>query len=162
MPLTFNIRHLDHHGLRLVGELPTSELDLERIDAMILAGERLKHDIEVERHERAFFVRGSLELLLRCECVRCLRPFERLLRLSDWTCLLPMEGEEKVLIVNDCVDLTPYVREDIVLAFPQHPSCEVGCSGLIGARLPSDKNSPGGGSTKRATAAWSELDKLKL
>ena len=43
---------------------------------------------------------------------------------------LPLEGEEEVPVINDCVDLTPYMREDILLAFPQHPLCEPDCGGL--------------------------------
>ncbi len=35
-----------------------------------------------------------------------------------------------VPIKNDCVDLTPWVREDILLGFPQHPLCRPDCGGL--------------------------------
>jgi len=37
---------------------------------------------------------------------------------------LPLEGEEKTPVDNDCVDLTPFAREDMLLEFPQHPVCE--------------------------------------
>jgi uncharacterized metal-binding protein YceD (DUF177 family) len=64
------------------------------------------------------------------------------------------------------VDLTPYVREDIFLAFPQHPLCDVNCSGL---KTPKENAVPGpvvGGGEDGAGAGkaspWSVLDKLKL
>ena len=162
MPLTFNVRHLDHQNLRLAGELPTLDLGLDHLDEMIRVGEQLKHDLEVERHERSFFVRGNLELSIHCECVRCLKHFERIIKLSNWVCLLALDGEEKVLIVNDCVDLTPYLRDDIVLAFPQHPLCEPRCCGLIGARHPGDGSSNVGCPAGKAASTWSQLDKLEL
>ena len=73
---------------------------------------------------------GSLTLTLDCECVRCLKTFEHELKLTDWALHLPLEGEEKVPVENDCVDLTPFVREDILLEFPQHPLCKPDCRGL--------------------------------
>lgn len=163
MQISFNIRHLENGTVRLAGELPAGELELEQIDEMIQAGKPLKHDLEVERHDRAYLVHGSLELPIRCECVRCLKPFESVIRLPNWSCLLPLEGEDKVLIVNDRVDLTPYVREDIVLAFPQHPLCEPECCGLVATRRSDGKtamlSSP---PEDNAASAWSELNKLKL
>ena len=53
-----------------------------------------------------------------------------MVRVDPWIADLPLVGEEKVAVDNDCVDLTPYLREDILLAFPQHPLCEPDCRGL--------------------------------
>src|ERR1051326_5574811 len=133
MPLLVNLRHLEHKTVTLKGELPAEELDLEGIDELIRAASELEHNLEVERHERSLLVQGSLGLTLACECARCLKKFQHRLELGRWSCLLPLEGEDKVLVSNDCVDLTPYLREDIVLAFPQHPLCEPECPGLLSA-----------------------------
>ena len=162
MPLLFNIRHLEHQTVTLRGELPAAELDLGGIDELIQANSPLQHDLVVERHDRSILVQGCLGLSLRCECVRCLKGFEYRLAFDSWSCLLPLEGEDKVLVSNDCVDLTPYLREDIVLAFPQHPLCEPECRGLMAsspkvARLSSDMSVTGDRSS-----AWAELNKLKL
>ena len=48
--------------------------------------------------------------------------------IATWTLHLPLEGEDKVTVENDCVDLTPFVREDILLEFPQHPLCKPDCA----------------------------------
>ena len=162
MPLLINIRHLEHRTVALRGDLSVEELDLDGIDELIRADFPLAHDLVVERHERSILVQGSLRLTLTCECVRCLKAFEHRVVLEEWSCLLPLEGEDKVLVSNDCVDLTPYVREDIVLAFPQHPLCEPECRGLMAsspkvARLSSDMSVTGDRSS-----AWAELNKLKL
>jgi uncharacterized protein len=161
MPLVVNIRHLAKHNLRLQGQLPVSELDIDGRDAMIQLRQPLKHDLEVERLEDAILAQGHLRLTLDCLCVRCLKPVRYDLDLADWTCLLPLSGEEKVAVVNDCVDLTPHVREDILLAFPQHPLCKPGCGGLLPktskAQPVSDKSQD-----KDASSPWTKLDKLKF
>ena len=161
MPLLFNIRHLEHQTVTLRGELPVAELDLGGIDELIQADSPLQHDLVVERHERSILVQGRLGLKLRCECVRCLKSFEYRLAFDAWSCLLPLEGEDKVLVCNDCVDLTPRVREDIVLAFPQHPLCEAECRGLMSRRVAGSKQN-GASATGELSSAWAELNKLKL
>ena len=162
MPLLFNIRHLERQPVTLSGELPVAELDLDGIDELIHAKSPLLHDLVVERHERSVLVQGRLELKLGCECVRCLKSFEYRLAFDSWSCLVPLEGEDKVLISNDCVDLTPYVREDIVLAFPQHPLCEPECRGLMGASPNGARASSGANVTGDRSSTWAELNKLKL
>jgi len=162
MPLLFNLRHLERQTVTLSGELPLSELDLDGIDELIHAKSPLQHDLVVERHERSVLVQGRLELKLDCECVRCLKSFEYRLALDSWSCLLPLEGEDKALVNNDCVDLTPYVREDIVLAFPQHPLCEPECRGLQAAAPSGARPSGNAIATGDLSPAWAELNKLKL
>ncbi len=158
----FNTRRLENHGIHLQGEMPAAELDLNQIDEMIAFGELLTYDLEIERQEKAIFVHGSLEIPLRCECVRCLKEFDKGLSLSGWTCFLPLEGEEKVLVSNDSVDLTPYLREDIVLALPQHPLCEPDCGGLKSTRQPDEVEPIADDRQDKQMSRWSDLDKLKL
>ncbi|MFO1475421.1 MAG: YceD family protein [Verrucomicrobiota bacterium] len=162
MPVTVNLRHLESDDLRLEGELPVEELDLQLRDAVIRVERPLEYRLDVEKLGVELLAKGSLRLALRCECVRCLSAFETVLELPDWTCLLPLEGEDSVPISNDSVDLTPYIREDILLEFPQHPVCGKDCRGLPnpqgGKEL--DVNEPG--HSAPGSSAWSELDKLKF
>src|SRR5437763_15673148 len=161
MPLLINIRHLEHEAITLRGQLPGADLDLDCIDEMIRVASTLEHDLLAERHERSILVQGSLRLTLACECVRCLKAFEHRLKLNEWSCLLPLEGDDKVLINNDCVDLTPYVREDIVLAFPQHPLCEPDCRGLRPGPQAGTGQSSGTTAYEDLSSAWAGLNKLK-
>jgi len=121
MPLIVNLRQLEENDVVLRGELPVDELDLDTRDEMIRVTRPLRHEFEVQMLDRSLLIRGSLRLMLECRCVRCLKPFKRELKLNPWTCHLPLEGEERVPVVNDCVDLTPQVREDMLLELPRHP-----------------------------------------
>ena len=160
MPLIVNLRHLEENDVVLRGELPVAELDLDTGDDMIRAAGALRHELEVQLLDDSLLLRGSLRLMLECRCVRCLKPFKRELKLNPWTCHLPLEGEERVPVVNDCADLTPYVREDMLLELPRHPLCKPDCRGLEKIKTGKAKNP--GGRDELIPPAWAELDKLKL
>ncbi len=161
MSLLVNLRHLEKKPLLLTGELAVEQLELEEVDELIQFQSPLRYDLEIQKIEKSILAQGALALSLNCECVRCLGPFVRLLELGEWACLLPLEGEEPVAIANDCVDLTPYIREDILLELPQHPLCKPECAGLSSALR--DKIKPGGdGELQAAASAWTVLNKLKL
>lgn len=158
MPLTFNIRHVDKDDLDLSGELPAEELDLQARDELMRVAGPLEYDLVAQHLEGAVLVRGHLHLEMRYTCVRCLTEFEQAVDLADWTCHLPLVGDDAVVINNDVVDLTPYVREDILLALPQHPLCKSECGGL---EIPDSVKEPGRKSGQ-TPSAWDELNKLKL
>jgi len=155
--LKINLRHLEENGLRLQGELPAAELDLGVNDELIRSERPLKYDLSAELLNDAVLVTGSLALPLDCECSRCLKKFRTTLKLKGWAAHLPLEGEDKVAVENDCVDLTPILREDILLDFPQHPLCKPDCAGLKNnsVRTPEAADEP-------ALDVWAKLDKLKL
>jgi uncharacterized metal-binding protein YceD (DUF177 family) len=162
MPLVVNLRHLESQDIRLEGKLPAKELDIDPLDTVIQVIEPLEYDLEVQELEDGLLVRGRLLLNLECQCVRCLKPFQHHLELDDWTCHLPLQGEDCVAAVNDCVDLTPYVREDILLEFPRHPLCDPECRGLPGTSIGKPRNSSSSGKSDMDLSAWAKLNKLKL
>jgi uncharacterized protein len=162
MALTFNIRHLEHKNLELQGQMALEELDLEPVDIVVHPQAGLTYDIEIQKFENNILVQGSLSLPLKCECVRCLKSFPYQLELPDWSCLLPLQGEDAVPIINDTVDLTPYLREDMLLNFPQHPLCEPECDGIkLPAQTEQKKQKPSGAKPP-GESVWTALDKLKL
>ena len=163
MSLIVNLRDLENRNQLLRGELPLTELNFDAHDPMIRARQSLHYDLEVEMLDDSLLVQGLLRLPLDCQCVRCLKNFEFLLELDPWTLHLPLEpleGEEVVSIKNDCVDLTPLVREDILLGFPQHPLCRPDCDGLKQASVGKARKTVGKDESK--PSAWAELNKLKL
>lgn len=158
MPVTVNLRHLENKNVHLEGELSPDELDFAKPDEMVQPNEPLDYDLEVEQSGQNLLVRGKLYLTLDCQCVRCLRPFKYEIELDPYDALVPLEGEDKAPVVNDLVDLTPFLREDILLAFPQHPLCEADCD-----RVPELKSMKSSGTSAQGQkSAWDELNKLKL
>ncbi len=162
MPLTFHLRDLNEENLQLEGELTAADLELETLDEVVHVNQPLTYELEVQQLEDALLVQGQLTLHLDCECVRCLKPFQYTIELADWVCHLPTVGDDKVSVINDSVDLTPYIREDMVLAFPQHPLCNPDCGGLVKTQEQPEKGSGAAAKTDESSSAWSALDKLKL
>lgn len=160
MPLLVNLRHLERQDLKLEGEMPVAELDLDLRDELVQAVVPLRHNLVVQELDDSLLVRGDLVLPLNCECARCLEPFVYRLELKDWTCLIPLSGEEAVARDGDTVDLTPFLREDILLELPQHPLCKPDCGGL--KKPTSEKSKPSGSSDVKTSSAWAELEKLKF
>jgi uncharacterized metal-binding protein YceD (DUF177 family) len=157
-----NLRRLEVHSVHLEGELSVEELDIETRDEVIRLAEPLRYDLEVEKLDQALLAKGRLCLNLQCQCVRCLKPFQHRLVMDQWVRHLPLDGEDKVAVVNDCVDLTPYVREDILLEFPRHPLCDPGCQGLQKASLGKSKDADSDSKADVGLSAWAELNKLKI
>jgi uncharacterized protein len=153
-----NLRHLEEHPVSLEDELTPDELDIGIDDPLIHIKGPLAYEIEVQEMDKALLAEGALRLTLDCECARCLKPFRFDMNLGTWACHIPLEGEERAQIVNDVVDLTPYIREDIVLAFPQRPLCAPDCQGLPGVQPATDQSSE----SPLTSNPWAELNKLKL
>jgi len=161
MPLLVNLRHLADRNLILSGELPAGELEIDARDEMIHVEQPVRYELEVHKLDQSLLLRGRLRLTLDCHCVRCLKAFPHVLELAPWTCLIPLAGEERAPVVSDCVDLTPYIREDILLGFPQHPLCNAECRGLEKTEIGKVKKRARG-QAKTESSLWAKLDKLKL
>ena len=162
MPLSINLRHLEAHNVRLQGELAVAKLDLGAGDELIRAEAPLQYDLEAQQMENSLLIQGRLRLALQCECARCLKPFEYRIELKEWARHLPLEGEDRAPVVNDCVDLTPFLREDILLEFPQHPLCKPDCGGLPKTHRGKAKKVADLKPGPQESTAWAELDKLKF
>ena len=159
MSLKINLRHLEEKEQELSGEISVKDLELDGLDELIHAEQPVKYQLVAHKLGEQILARGRLSLSLRCECARCLKSYDFEINLSQWDCCLPLEGEDRVEVLNDCVDLTPWVREDILLEFPQHPLCENNCAGLPSR---TDETAKKGASQTREASAWSELNKLKF
>jgi uncharacterized metal-binding protein YceD (DUF177 family) len=134
------------------------------LDNLVESAGPLEYNLVAEKNGDSILLEGALEMSLNCECARCLQAYEHRIELRKWSCLLPLKGEGSVEINRDKADLTPYLREDTFLAFPQHPLCGSECGGIAQVagsgentvlsepppEEPEDKN------------IWAELDKLDL
>ncbi len=155
-----NLRHLEENNVRLKDELSPAEMDVDTMDELIHINRPLYYELEAQRMEGGVLVQGNLKLTLDCQCSRCLKDFGYVLKLPNWVCHLALTGDEAATVVNDCIDLTPYVRDDIVLAFPQRPLCDPECKGLVS--IVDKKKASEPLKPDPASTPWAELNKLKL
>jgi uncharacterized protein len=161
--LNVGLRQLETGTAIVSGEVSPSDLDLEVEDELVHLKHPIEVDLEIQRLEESLLARGSVLVVLSCECARCLKPFELPLELDPYDLFVPMAGEDAVTSDNDSVDLTPFLREDILLRFPQHPLCEPNCGGLARKQPdPANLSETTGTRTDKPSAVWSELNKLKF
>ena len=158
MPIIVNLRHLEKKDVHVEGEISAKELEIDNVDEVVHTQTPLKYDLTVEQNGSNLLITGKLNITLDCECVRCLKPVRYPIALDPYNAFVALEGEDAARVSNDLVDLTPYVREDILLAFPQHPVCEAECESLP---LTSGKEQSSGAALGHLSA-WDELNKLKL
>lgn len=163
MPLLINLRHIERETIEIEGELSAEDLDLANLDELIRLAPPVTYELEAERLDDAILVQGRVEAVFRCECARCLKSFKLTLDLENWACHLPLEGEDAATVINDSVDLTPALREDILLQLPQRPLCKPDCAGLpkTGSGK-AKKNAPKDEPAEAGSNPWAELNKLKL
>lgn len=162
MPLLVNVRHLEKGPLTVEGDVSVAELELESKDDLIRFSAPVNYRLDVQLLEQALLVQGVISVSVNCECARCLQAYTQEIGVEDWVIHVPLSGDSAVPVEGDCVDLTPFLREDILLALPQHPLCSTDCQGLLReygreARTPSD-----GEDGEEGSSPWTELDKLDL
>lgn len=130
--------------------------------------------IHLERHERDILLRGHLTGALTCTCSRCLALYAEPL-VIDFDLLLhqgqePVSEEEIELtaaeldedyFLGEELDLTQYLREQILLALPLKPLCRQDCLGLC-PRCGADLNQgPCGCEKQQFNPAFAKLKKLQ-
>ena len=162
MRITVNLRHLEKHGISLVDEVVPEDIELDSGDQLIRFRGAVRYSIHVQKLEQSILAQGHVAVGLECDCARCLTTFSTEVTLPEWVAHLPLSGEDAIPIENDCVDLTPILREDIFLALPQHPLCSKDCVGISSQCGSGDKRPVEEGSNKADPSGWTGLDKLKL
>lgn len=118
MNLKIDPRGLPPEGLHLEGKLPPSVFELPPDDPAKPVSP-LDVSIDVIRDGDDIVVTGSLEATFGLQCGRCTEPFEYRVELPAYDLVIPIENEQPI-------DLTNWLREDILLALPTHPRCESG------------------------------------
>jgi|GEM_PF-1336233 len=76
----------------------------------------LIYTLGVESLQGKFSVTGSLTLDVHLRCVACLRTLPYRIQIDDFSVQLELANKRSA-------DLTPFVREDILLALPSYPRC---------------------------------------
>ncbi len=122
--LTVDVSRLAKTGERLAGLLERSVLDLGATDGLITPAGELRYDLRVERIGDELLVRGVAAIEAACVCSRCAEPFRTQVQEPAFVASYPLEE------TTEFVDLTPDLREAIILLLPGYPVCREACRGL--------------------------------
>lgn len=163
MPLKINLKRLEAGPEEYRGRLSINELDMDTRDDLIRAAAPMKYCLSAEFWEKGgILLSGTIEQSFRCECARCLKPFEKIVLLSPWRRFILLKDKSAAIVDNNCVDLTPALREDIFLSLPRHPLCAEDCRGMTASRKADLGFPKGRPQIEEKSSAWTALDGLNL
>ena len=145
--MKIHVKQIPPQGLHLEGEENCQITDLEA-DNIGCAGP-LQYNLEVGISGGALWVNGTLRQPVELQCVSCLEKFIYVIEVPEFAVHYELTGPEMV-------DLTPFIREDILLNLPAHPHCDRDGHQVCKAAHP-DVAEQG-----KRKPDWSALDKLKL
>lgn len=122
---------VDREGMVDLSEETWSEVSGELVGPVSLSyrvSEQMEGDVRVT---------GSLTGTLRLPCRRCLRPADERIS-AEFDALFRLEGGESTEAQavyplpggGPMLDLTPMLREELLLAVPDWPLCRADCQGL--------------------------------
>ena len=143
-----HLKQIPAEGLHLEGEeeCPVQDLELEGVRC---AG-GLHYDIDVGVAGGGIWANSSLSQPVELRCVSCLESFVHQIKVPAFAVHMELPGPETI-------DLTPFMREDILLSLPAHPHCD-----RDGDRVCPAKQITTAEQDAKRKADWSALDKLKL
>jgi uncharacterized metal-binding protein YceD (DUF177 family) len=148
-----HLKQIPPEGLHLEGEEDCLIRELESEDVRCAGPMRYSIDLGVA--EGALWVNGSLKQPVELSCVACLEKFVHEIRIPSFALHTELHGPETV-------DLSPFMREDILLNLPAHPRCDrEGGRTCIAAKTGEADLTKEQREAKREHD-WGELNKLKL
>jgi DUF177 domain-containing protein len=143
-----HLKQIPAAGLHLEGEedCPVRELEPEGIRC---AG-RLHYNIDVGVTGGGLWANGAISQAVELRCVSCLEKFVHEIRVPAFAVHMELPGPETI-------DLTPLMREDILLNLPAHPHCDRDADRVCRAKRIATAEQDA-----KRQADWTALDKLKL
>jgi uncharacterized metal-binding protein YceD (DUF177 family) len=146
--MKIHLKQIPPEGLHLEGdeECPIPELETEEIRC---AGP-LRYSIDLGVTSGALWASGSLSQAVELRCVACLEKFVHEIQVPAFAIHTELPGPETI-------DLTPFMREDLLLNLPAHPHCD-----RDGGRVCTPRQIETSEQDTKRKANWSALDRLKL
>jgi uncharacterized metal-binding protein YceD (DUF177 family) len=147
-----HLRQLPDGGEHFEGEedCPLQQLNPEEVRC---AGP-LRYSLDVGISEGALWANGEISQPVELRCVRCLEPFPFDITVKDFALHTELTGPEEI-------DLTPFLREDILLNLPPYPHCDRDGGRICPVpeeAVRREKREP----LEARPPDWSALDDLKL
>jgi uncharacterized metal-binding protein YceD (DUF177 family) len=155
LAVKIHLNQIPAEGLHLSGEEDCPLGDIKTSEIRCLGPMRYSLDLGVS--DGALWANGTIAQTVELSCVACLEKFEHEIRVPAFALHTELRGPETV-------DITPFMREDILLNLLPYPHCDRdGGRVCKAAKLAEAEKS---GETKASAVKrehdWGELDKLKL
>lgn len=151
--MKIHLRQIPAEGLHIEGEeqCPIPELDADGIRCVGL----LRYNLDLGVSGGALWANGSLTQPVEVACVACLEKFTYEIKVPAFAVHMELHGPETV-------DLTPFIREDVLLNLPAYPHCDrEGGRKCAKAEIELTSAQKQDREAKREHD-WEALDKLKL
>ena len=155
MALIIETNRLRERPERFRGRIDAGELDLDFGD-LGHPGQCLEYDLAASVVSGELIVRGTLAIECRLRCSRCGAAFSRRIKANSFSRAFRLSSK------NELIDLTPDVREDILLALPMVTLCSDKCLGICGICGVNLNRGKCGCRRGGSPGAWEALDKLKI
>jgi len=146
-------RQIPEEGIELSGSIPTVDYDVPIGE--IRGWDKIQYRFQAHKVGQEVTITGTLSSNFEMPCARCLDFIPWKLEIKDF-CQVLAAPDEALL------DLTPLIREDIILALPLAARCELDGAGRCprSGRVYTPPSQDDFAEKRRATV-WRDLDQLK-
>jgi uncharacterized metal-binding protein YceD (DUF177 family) len=149
-----HLKQIPPEGLHLEGEEDCLITDLES-EGIRCAGP-MQYQIDLGMAEGSLWANGLLQQPVELTCVGCLEKFVHDIKAPAFAVHTELHGPETF-------DLSPFMREDILLNLPAHPRCDAdGTRKCKAAAKRADTQEDRQGREAKLERDWGALDRLKL
>ena len=146
--MKIHLNQIPPDGLHLTGEEDCALGDLGSQEIRCVGPMRYSLDLGIS--DGSLWANGTIAQTVELACVACLEKFEHEIKVPAFALHTELHGPETV-------DITPFMREDILLNLPPYPHCDRD-DGRVCRAAKVETHAEDG----TAKADWSALDKLKL
>lgn len=151
--MKLHLRQIPAEGQHLEGETDCPIRDFESED--VECAGPLRYSLDVGKSHEALWVNGSLQQPVTLRCVGCLERFKHTIEVPNFALHIEHTGPE-------VVDLSPAMREEILLNLPPYPKCDRHGGRECPAANAMDLLDEEQRAQQKREADWGALDKLKL
>ena len=150
--MIIEINRIPSEGQSIEGEVSPDIIDINeeaRFEKPLLVF------VNVSIVSNMILVKGKITTEVELVCSRCAVDYTLKIEVSDFFFSKNLEGEE-------IIDLTPQIREDIIIALPVKPLCREDCKGIC-LKCGKDLNSGNCSCVlDKEASVWDTLDQLDL
>ncbi len=163
--LRVDLRELAQGPVETSGELAQDDPAIEGTDLTLREPVRVGGRLQAIGDGR-FYWHGTARMVVRGECRRCLTPADTPVNLDIGALFTQdpeaLEDPDSYPVAPDAaeIDVTPAVREELLLAAPRYVVCRDDCKGLC-PQCGQDLNAGPCGCAPATDARWQPLKSLK-